>query len=159
MEEPIDMASFSYLFTTYSTKRFLPSLDIWLGTTVPRLNVMNAAIRVYIGADVDEEELSGLRKKWSTATFTRLPAEVPAGAFADYWAAEHYAWKIWIMKTLSDEFVHDTKKVVLYWDAGVVMTRVPEEMIAKALRVGACFIEDTTQKNMYWFSVSFKRII
>ena len=46
--------------------------------------------------------------------------------------------------------------MILYYDAGIVMTKLPFEMLEISAAEGVSFIEDTTQKNRFWFSETFK---
>lgn len=142
----------SITFLTYSTKSFLPSLNIWLKFSSMHARAIGAKIVVYLGHDVSEVDVEGLKTAWSAATFTRLPAEVPAGAFADYWAPQHYAWKLWLLK----DACKDAATTYIYSDCGSVMVRLPEAMMEAANKGGACFVEDTTQINRHWFSEDFK---
>jgi GR25 family glycosyltransferase involved in LPS biosynthesis len=156
-DETIDLHTYKYTFTTYATQKFLPSLHIWLNIHTKHAQAVGGRVVVWLGADVQEKEK--LAAAWPAVEFRVVPSEVPAGSFADFWAAEHYAWKIWLMKTMTDELSSNEHEMVLYVDAGAITIRVPTEMMTKAAQAGACFVEDTTQKNMYWFSDSFKRIL
>jgi GR25 family glycosyltransferase involved in LPS biosynthesis len=156
MGAPIE--SFNYMFCTYATAKFLPSLQIWLRTTCIMASGFpegKAKVRVYLGADISESVENSLKGHFQDVVFMRLPNEVPEGAFSDYWAAEHYAWKIWIYHQLAND---ETLKghMILYYDAGIVLTKLPFEMLESAATDGLCFIKDTTQQNKNWFSETFK---
>jgi GR25 family glycosyltransferase involved in LPS biosynthesis len=143
----------SFTFVTYATKRFLPSLDIWLKYNLMHARAVGARITVYLGADVDVETAGTYKGKYGSVAFKELPTAVPAGAFEDYWAAQHYAWKIWIMN--SEVAFAGADDVFIYSDCATVMVRLPESMIRSALTQGICFVEDTTQINRHWFSADF----
>jgi GR25 family glycosyltransferase involved in LPS biosynthesis len=156
MAVPIE--SFNYMFCTYATAKFLPSLQIWLRTTCIMASSFpegKAMVRVYLGSDITESVETSLKGHFSDVVFMRLPKEIPEGSFADYWAAEHYAWKIWIYNQLAND---ETIKghMILYYDAGIVMSKLPFEMLDSAAVTGLSFIKDTTQQNKNWFSNSFK---
>lgn len=143
----------SLVFITYATKRFIPSLHIWL-RHVQLLIAGRAGTKgvVWLGADLDDGDAAELRMSWPDFGFLPLPKTAPANSFDDYWAAEHYAWKLWILRhtcTAAD-------RVYIYADSGVAIKRLPAEMIAAAEAKGICFVEDTTQKNRFWFSDDFK---
>lgn len=157
MDAAIDLHSYKYVFTTYATQKFMPSLNIWLQIHTKHADAINGRVIVWLGNDVTEKEQ--LAAKWQKVEFRVVPTEVPVGSFADFWAPEHYAWKIWIMKAMKDELAGDSPSMVLYVDAGALTIRMPTDMMMKAASAGICLIEDSTQKNMHWFSDSFKRIL
>ncbi len=156
MAVPIE--AFNYMFCTYATAKFLPSLQIWLRTTCIMASGFpegKAQVRVYLGKDISESVEQSLKGHFQDVTFMRLPKEVPEGAFEDYWSAEHYAWKIWIYHQLvNDESLKG--HMILYYDAGIVLTKLPFAMLETAASEGISFIQDTTQKNRFWFSETFK---
>lgn len=155
--EAIDFGTYKYIFTTYATQKFLPSLDVWLNIHTRHAEAVGGKVIVWLGADIKQG--LELATKWRSVEFRAVPNEAPAGSFADFWAAEHYAWKIWLMRAMVEEFGAEAKTMVIYVDAGAVTIRMPMEMMGKAAVAGTCFVEDTTQKNMYWFSDSFKRLL
>ena len=159
MVDTIDYAAYKYTFVTYATTRFIPSLRIWLDINIQHAAAIKGNVVVYLGADINNDAMTELCTKYVGVVFRRVPVAPPPGAFADYWAPEHYAFKIWLMKQLCDELASDPKAVVMYADAGVVTVMMPREMIAKALQAGACFVDDDTQKNRFWFSNTFKQLL
>lgn len=147
---------YNYIFVTFANAKFLPSLQLWLRTTCMHGDSVGpkAAIHVWLGRDVPENVMKSLKENYLGIEFQYLPAEVPEGAFADYWAPEHYAWKLWILKNLVNTSVtNDT--LVIYFDAGAMMTQMPIKMLEIAASKGICLIEDKTQKNKFWCSESF----
>ena len=155
-EDKQSLAEYNYIFVTFANAKFLPSLQLWLRTTCMHGDSVgpNAAIHVWLGHDVPENVMKSLKENYLGIEFQYLPAEVPEGAFADYWAPEHYAWKLWILKNLVNKTVtNDT--LVIYFDAGAMMTQMPVQMLEIAASKGICLIEDKTQKNKFWCSESF----
>jgi GR25 family glycosyltransferase involved in LPS biosynthesis len=155
----IDFAAYNYTLLTYATAKFIPSLHIWLDINTKHAATIRASIIVYLGQDVGEEARASLRTKYADVKWRLTPSEVPTGAFADYWAPEHYAYKVWAQKQVCDELVADPKSVVIFTDAGIVTVMMPTAMIEKAVRHGACFVDDETQKNRYWFSKAFNSLL
>ena len=103
MEEAIDLSKYNYLFTTFATAKFLPVLQLWLRTTCMQADAIpkgQASIRVYLGQDITEPVKKSLEDSFIGVKFIHIPKEVPEGGFADYWAPEHYAWKLWIFNTI-----------------------------------------------------------
>ncbi len=159
MAVPIE--DFNYMFCTYASAKFLPSLQIWLRTTCIMASGFpdgKAKVRVYLGADISDSVENSLKEHFSDVIFMRLPKERHEGAFDDYWANEHYAWKIWIYNYLANE-AELKGNMILYYDAGIVMTKLPFAMLDQAAATGLSFIKDTTQQNKNWFSNSFKNIL
>ncbi len=149
---------FKYMFCTYATAKFLPSLQIWLRTTCIMASGFPegaATVRVYLGPDISESVENSFKGHFSDVNFVRIPKEVPEGAFPDYWSSEHYAWKIWIYNQLANDATLKGH-MIMYYDAGIVLTKLPFEMLDLAAAEGLCFIKDTTQQNKNWFSDSFK---
>lgn len=177
MEDPTKIEDYNYKFVTFATRRFMPSLNIWLRSTCMHGDFLGkkASIRVYLGHDIDDSMISSLKSSFMNVEFVQIPKQVPQGAFGDYWAPEHYAWKLWICQQLANESV-SVPTIVLYSDAGVMTTRMPYEMIKKTVgeanslrlgdteaktigEVGLCFVEDNTQKNKFWCSENFCNIM
>ncbi len=159
-EDPTKMEDYNYKFVTFTTRRFMPSLNMWLRSTCMHGDFLGpkASIRVYLGHDIDDSMISSLKSSFMNVEFVKIPHEVPEGAFNDYWAPEHYAWKIWLYNQLANEVVVKPT-IAIYFDAGVMMTRLPNEMIEKTIKSGLCFIEDDTQKNKFWCSEGFRQIV
>jgi GR25 family glycosyltransferase involved in LPS biosynthesis len=159
MGETIDYAAYKYTFVTYATARFIPSLRIWLDINVRHAAAIGGTVIVYLGTDINNDTMTDLCSKYVGVIFRRVPVQPPPGSFPDYWAAEHYAYKIWTMKQICDELAADPKAVAMYTDAGIVTVMMPKEMIAKAVTAGVCFVNDENQKNRYWFSEKFKQLL
>ena len=151
------LEDYNYIFATFANQKFLPSLQLWLRTTCMHGDSIGtkAAIHVWLDRDVSEGVAKSLKENYMGVDFEYLPSDVPDGAFADYWAPEHYAWKLWILKELVNKTVNN-ETIVMYFDAGAMMTQLPLNMIDIAISKGICLIEDKTQKNKFWCSESFK---
>ncbi len=165
MGDPTNMLDYNYKFITFATRKFLPSLNIWLKSTIMHRDFLcqsqeqKATICVYLGHDIDDSVTQSLKSSYTGVEFIHLPTQVPNGAFGDYWAPEHYAWKIWIYNQLALSRGEERPTIAIYFDAGIVMTRLPEVMINKTIEAGLCFIEDNTQKNKFWCSENFCEIV
>jgi hypothetical protein len=77
---PMDVNTKSLVFITYATKRFLPSLHIWL-KHVRALFTSNSKGVVWLGADMSDADAALLRKDWPDFGFLPLPQKVPANSF------------------------------------------------------------------------------
>ncbi len=145
------------LMVTCATRKFLSSLQHWLtavgtqGRVTPGLQAL-----VFLGSDVPADTTAELRKNFPFATFETLPdTSPPAGAFTDFWAPEHYGWKIWIYNELAKR--GDLKgKMILYTDAGSFLCRWPQAWLRKAQEAGVCLLEDPREENARWCSAEFK---
>ena len=140
------------ILVTASTLKFWPALERWFEnvelfkTTVPNLKAI-----VYVGADVPENNLEFLKKEYITVH--RFPTECP-NDFPDFWEAQHFAWKLWILKNISeDPLLHDSN--VLYMDCGSVIIRWPSEWINDIQTHKISFLDDTSQKNALWCHTKF----
>ena len=140
------------IVVTASTLKFWPALERWFKnvelfkSTVPNLKAI-----VYVGADVPEKNLEILKKDF--VSVRRFPTECPP-EFPDFWNPEHFAWKLWILKTISeDPLLHDSN--VLYMDCGSVIIRWPSEWINLVEKHKISFLDDTTQKNGQWCHKKF----
>lgn len=153
--QQISERDFSPLVVTSATQRFWPSVVMWLTTYMNhRVTIPGLRARVYVGADVADTPLELAQAKYGDfAEFVRLPTEAPEG-FTDFWAPEHYAWKIWIYHTLThDESIRD--RLVLYTDAGSVTLRWPFQWLSEAKAHGVCLLEDPRQTNARWCHATF----
>ena len=144
------------LLTTYATERFLPSLVHWLASAEAFMNNSTTiSIRVYLGDDVDERDFNGLRSEYPKVEFQRLPTKtVRVDGFPDLWDAQHFAWKLWICKSLvEDASLQNT--LVWYMDCASIIVRWPEAWVAEAVKTGLCMLEDKEQKNYQWCHQEF----
>jgi GR25 family glycosyltransferase involved in LPS biosynthesis len=140
------------ILVTASTLKFWPALEIWFKnvelfkSTVPNLKAI-----VYVGADVPEKNLEILKKDF--VTVHRFPTECPPD-FPDFWEAQHFAWKLWILKNISEDPLLDDSNV-LYMDCGSVIIRWPSEWIKSVQEHKISFLDDTNQKNGQWCHKKF----
>ncbi len=140
------------ILVTASTLKFWPALERWFKnvelfkTTVPNLKAI-----VYVGADVPEKNLEFLKKDYISVR--RFPTECPPD-FPDFWEAQHFAWKLWILKNISeDPMLYGSN--VLYMDCGSVIIRWPSEWIKTVQEHKISFLDDTSQTNAQWCHKKF----
>ena len=144
----------SFLFVTGTTQRFWPFLLMWLDS-IQHHRTVNKAIkaRVYVGADVSVSSLEMTKAKYSFAEFIRFPKEYP-DEFTDFWDPKHFAWKLWIYKTVVNDPTLDGS-MAFYMDTASVLLRWPSEWIDCAQRNGVSLLEDSTQINRHWCHRAF----
>lgn len=140
---------------TTSTQRFWTSALMWLTTMEKhRVALPDLRTRVYVGADVSEAALELTTEKYKGfAEFVRLPTETPEG-FTDFWAPQHYAWKLWAYHNLTND-PSLKGRLVVYTDCASVTLRWPSEWMAKATEAGVCALEDPRQTNRQWCHQTF----
>jgi GR25 family glycosyltransferase involved in LPS biosynthesis len=142
------------VFVTMASLRFLPSLHQLLsGLQAQRRQLEGLQAFVYIGSDVNQTAFDSLKEAFPFVNFQRLPTEVPDG-FPDYWANEHFAWKLWILRTINQ----DTSlkgRLVFYLDSGVFVSRLPTTWLQITQEEGICLLEDPRQINEQWCHSDF----
>jgi len=131
------------VFVTGANAKFLPSLHMWLRSIVAVAAAVD--IHAYLMADVPTTAEAELRQTYPFTQFHRFPKETPAD-FQDLWAAEHFAWKLWLLKECSHKFVGRT---VLYMDAGSVLVRTPSLWLDAVTKHGICNLADPREFNKY----------
>lgn len=141
---------------TCATRKYLSSLQQWLTAISTQKNAMpqlNAT--VFLGGDIPEDTVIALKEKFSFATFEALPDSAPpAGAFADYWEPQHFAWKLWILKEMCGR-ADLAGRMVFYTDAGAFLCRWPKDWMLTAQTAGLSFLEDPREENRRWCSPEF----
>lgn len=143
-----------HLLVTFATEKFWPSLQRWLDAVKLHMtNINDIKVRVYVGHDVKDSSLDKTKDKYKFADFLRIPTETPPG-FDDFWDPQHYAWKLWIYKDLSED-PRLKGNLVLYTDCGSVLIRWPTEWLREARQHKACFLEDSGQINKTWCHSTF----
>ena len=143
-----------HLLVTFATEKFWPSLQRWLDAAKLHMTTLtDMRVRVYVGHDVKPEVLEGTKEKYKFASFVKIPTETPPG-FNDFWAPQHYAWKIWIYKDLSED-PRLKGNIILYTDCGSILTRWPVDWLKEARENDICFLEDSTNKNRTWCHSTF----
>lgn len=144
------------LLVTFVTRRFLPSLQLWLTAADAQYKSMKSlTARVYYGSDVPQDTLKKLTDTFKFVEICPIPSEAPAD-FPDLWEPQHFAWKIWIYKTVVAEPAL-AGRMVLYMDAGCFMCRWPSTWLQKAQEENICFLEDPRQTNGQWCHAEFCR--
>lgn len=142
------------VFVTMASLRFLPSLHQLLAGIYAQIKVLEKlSTIVYIASDVNESALNALQMTFNQTQFHRLPTETPPN-FSDYWAPEHFAWKIWIYHTIA----HNQSlkgRLIMYFDAGVFISRLPKTWLQIVEEEGICALEDARQTNEYWCHEAF----
>jgi GR25 family glycosyltransferase involved in LPS biosynthesis len=110
---------------------------------------------VFLGSDVPDSALPVLQQKFPFASFERLPdSSPPPGAFEDFWAPEHYGWKLWIYNELNQR--QDLSgRMIFYTDAGSFLCRWPKDWLLRAQANDVCLLEDPRQENRRWCSPEF----
>jgi GR25 family glycosyltransferase involved in LPS biosynthesis len=144
------------IVVTASTLKFWPALERWIrNVEVFKNTVPNLKAIVYVGADVPEKNLEILKKDF--VTVIRFPTECPP-EFPDFWNAEHFAWKLWILKNISeDPLLYDSN--IFYMDCGSVIIRWPSEWIRDVQKHKISFLDDIHQKNVTWCHKKFCDIL
>jgi GR25 family glycosyltransferase involved in LPS biosynthesis/glycosyltransferase involved in cell wall biosynthesis len=154
LEKLVERILGGHLLVTFATEKFWPSLQRWLDTVKLHMsNINDIKVRVYVGHDVKESSLNLYKDKYKFADFLRIPTETPPG-FDDFWDPQHYAWKLWIYKDLSED-PRLKGNLVLYTDCGSVLIRWPAEWLKEARENKICFLEDSTQINRTWCHSTF----
>jgi GR25 family glycosyltransferase involved in LPS biosynthesis len=142
------------LFVTMATLRFLPSLhQLLAGLSAQQKVLEKLNIVVYLGADVNDTAIETLQKTFQLAKFERLPTETPPN-FPDYWAPEHFAWKLWILNTIAQDASYKDRLVV-YFDSGIFVSRLPTAWLQLVNEEGICLLEDPRQVNKHWCHSDF----
>ena len=142
------------VFVTMATNRFLPSLhQLLTGLHAQQKVLEKLSILVYVGSDVNDTTLDTLKGSFPQTIFQRLPTETLPG-FDDYWAPEHFAWKLWILHTLSKDSNYKGRLVV-YMDAGVFVCRLPKVWLQIVEEQGMGVLEDPRQTNEQWCHEDF----
>ena len=140
------------VFVTGCNARFLPSLQIWLGSLGDHKKaVTELQVIVYFMDDVSKDIEAKFKETYAFANFRRIGGggvAAPAD-FPDMWAPEHFAWKLWILKEVcSDASLAGLP--MLYMDTGAMMCRWPRAWLGHVRESGVCLLEDPRQKNKQW---------
>lgn len=142
------------VFVTMASLRFLPSLHQLLAGIYAQLKVLeNLTTIVYIASDVNDSALNSLQTTFHKTQFHRLPTLTPPD-FSDYWAPEHFAWKLWIYHELAHMEAFKGR-LILYLDAGIFLSRLPKTWLQIVEEEGICALEDERQINEYWCHETF----
>jgi GR25 family glycosyltransferase involved in LPS biosynthesis len=141
------------MFVSFITKRFIPSIEYAL-ESVKKMDDPRIEYLLYIGGDVCEEDISGIRSKYdSFVTIRKIPCDVSpveGDAFPDFWNPRHFGWKLWIYHQIVHEF---SDRLLVFSDAGAQWLKMYPEMFEKAWKTGICFVLDRPEnKNRFWCS-------
>lgn len=109
---------------------------------------------VYLWPDVDDT-LQELLKTNGADELRMFPTN--AAPWPDFWEPQHYAWKLWLHKTLLDELEEGT--CFLYVDSGAIFVREPTELWAQIEKHGIMIVNDPGQPNSRWCHPEFCRIL
>jgi GR25 family glycosyltransferase involved in LPS biosynthesis len=132
------------LFVTGANAKFIPSLHMWLRSIAASAG-QDAERHVYLMADVSDAVATELRSTYPFTQIHRFPQETPAD-FQDLWAAEHFAWKLWILKECARRFVG---RRIMYIDAGSVLVTKPKQWLEAVEKYGICNLADPREYNRY----------
>lgn len=140
------------LMVTCSNRKFLSSLQQWLtaiSTQTKAIDGLKAV--VYLFSDVPEDTVATLKENFKFAVFRQLPE---SGPFPDFWAPEHYGWKLWILNEIAKD-PELAGSMVMYTDAGSFLCRWPKAWMLAAQAEGVCLLEDPREENRRWCSPEF----
>lgn len=146
-------------FVTGATLNFLPSVYRWLKSLESHKNTRHPSllVRVYIGPDITDEQVEALAKEFPFANFQRYPVEAPED-FPDFWEPRHYAWKLWILKTMATD-PSLSGKLIFYMDSGSTLINMPEQWITEAIKSKVSYLEDSGHMNERWCHEEFCKIL
>lgn len=132
------------VFVTGANAKFIPSLHMWL-RSIGASAGQDAERHVYLMADVSDAVATEIRSTYPFTQIHRFPQETPAD-FQDLWAAEHFAWKLWILKECARRFVG---RRIMYMDAGSVLVTKPKSWLEAVEKYGICNLADPREYNRY----------
>ena len=145
------------LVITYASQRYLSSLQQLLaGLTIQKKGIPDLDVRVWLTKDVPLEARSLLKKNYGDFTFQSPPEEEVPPEFPDFWASQHFAWKIWLYHHVNTD-PSLAGRLVMYLDAGVFCSRWPSEWLRIAYAEGVCVLQDPRQINDQWCHDTFKQ--
>ena len=135
---------------TMGSRRFLPSLHQLLCSIAAQRKSSTFPIEcsAWLGEDIETETEDELQKQFDWIRFMRFPKMTISG-FDDIWDVKHYAWKIWILKTMAN-LEGSSGNLCLYMDSGVFMCRWPAEYLQITNENGICFLNDSNEINGRW---------
>jgi GR25 family glycosyltransferase involved in LPS biosynthesis len=130
-------------------KRFVPSI-LQMLTSLQQLEPSSTERRVYVWPEVEESDRQKMKELG--AEVLEMPVREDMG-WADFWDAQHFAWKLWIHAKEAREGLKGT--AVLYLDAGIDIVSPLSVFWNRIASTGACIINDNTQTNMRWCHPAF----
>ena len=145
------------LVITYASSQYLSSLQQLLaGLAIQKKGIPDLEVRVWLTSDVPAQARSLLMKNYSEFQFFTPPQEETPPGFSDFWAPQHFAWKLWLYNHVNSDPTL-TGRLVMYLDAGVFCSRWPSEWLRKAYSEGVCVLQDSRQINDQWCHDVFKQ--
>jgi GR25 family glycosyltransferase involved in LPS biosynthesis len=146
------------LFITAANSKFLESLNHLLSSLEKqRLGGCELNARVYLFPDVPAERDAEIVAAYPFVEIRRFPKEAPA-TFADQWAPEHFAWKLWLLaNSAADPTL--AGRPALYMDAGTTLCRWPRAWLSAARSAGVAVLEDPRQDNEHWCHAEFRQAL
>ena len=84
-------------------------------------------------------------------------SERPPG-FADFWDPKHYAWKLYLLKDVTNDAAL-TGRLIFYMDVASTLVKMPDEWITAAKLHGVSLLDDSRQKNRKWCHKTFCEIL
>lgn len=137
------------VFVTGCNERFLSSLHIQLKSLAQQYEVVpELRAIVYLMDDVSKDVEDIFKNEYKFVEIRRFPS-ISVDGFPDIWEAQHFAWKLWILKEICED---STLKglPILYMDSGAMMCRWPRGWLSEVRNKGICLLEDPRQKNKSW---------
>lgn len=121
MAEVIEMQSYKYQFITSVTRSSLIQLQSWMKTTHMQANGIgtNASIILYYASDLSGDIIKALKETYMDVIFKEKPANI----FSDILASKS-----------------EDKTISIYFPVNTVMSRLPLNMIDKAIKNGAAVL-------------------
>lgn len=113
----------------------------------------NTRIIVYIYPDVTSDTYEMFKNMGATELRIMPTTEKSQTPWADFWDPQHFAWKLWVHQNALQDAPTDT--LILYLDAGTVLTAQLDKVWAQIDRTGIFLLDDTEQQNRRWCHPEF----
>lgn len=139
------------VFVTGASASHLASLQLWLKSIQPQKNAFpEIQAIVYLMEDIGEAVEKELKATFPFAQTRRFSKETPQ-EFPDFWAPQHFGWKLWALReVVKEESMRG--KAILYTDAGVMLCRIPYDWLSRAKKNGMSMLLDPNNDNAHWCS-------
>lgn len=139
------------VFVTGCNGRFIDILQrYWLPPIAAQKAVStNIQVHVYL-FDVTEAEKNSLKAAFPFVQLFTLPQ---TSYFPDCWNAQHFLWKLWILKETCASV--ESGYPVIYLDTGAYFCRWPTKWLNRVKAEGICVLEDVNHDNRHMCSKSF----
>ncbi len=132
-----------------ANKRFVASAQLFV-KSARQIEGPNTEIRVYVWPDVSAEERAKIAA--FGAEIVELPTSTSMG-WSDFWAPQHFAWKLWIHAEEAKR--GDVGTQVLYLDAGMEIITSLDKLWNQTAKEDMCIIDDTEHPNERWCKPEF----